>query len=105
MERMMFVLMKVAFGQEKFNEAARDGTVGAKLKRILAEMKPEAAYFAEFEGKRTGIFVVNLEDASKIPALAEPWFLQFDTEVELHPAMVPEDLGKAGLEELAKKWG
>jgi hypothetical protein len=101
----MRVLMKVTLGHEKFNELARDGTVGAKMKKILGELKPEAAYFAEFAGRRTGIFVVNLADASKIPALAEPWFLQFDAEVELHPAMTPEDLGKAGLEELAKKWG
>jgi hypothetical protein len=26
------------------------------------------------------------------------------SEVELHPVMTPEDLGRAGLEELGKKW-
>jgi hypothetical protein len=27
------------------------------------------------------------------------------SEVEFHPVMSPEDLGRAGLEELGKKWG
>jgi len=43
--------------------------------------------------------------ASDIPALAEPWFLQFDADVEMRIAMTPEDLGKSGLDALGKTWG
>ena len=43
-------------------------------------------------------------DPSKIPALAEPWFLTFNADVELRVAMTPEDLARAGLEALGKKW-
>ena len=64
----MKVLMKVTMPHEPFNTAVRDGSVGQKMKRILDELKPEAAYFVEFVGKRTGILVVDLADASKIPA-------------------------------------
>ncbi len=92
----MRILMKVQFGLAAANKGMRDGSMPRKIQMILEEQKPEAAYFAEFEGKRTGILVVDLADASQIPALAEPWFLAFDAAVEFHPAMTPADLAKAG---------
>ena len=49
-------------------------------------------------GIRTTSLVVNIDQASQMPAIAEPWFLQFNAEVEFHPVMLGEDLGKAGLE-------
>ncbi len=100
----MRMLVKVTLPHAKFNAAVKDGTVSQKMQRMLAEQKPEAAYFTEFNGHRTGILIVNLEDASKIPALAEPWFLTFDADVQIHPVMTAEDLGKAGLDALGKKW-
>jgi hypothetical protein len=53
-------------------------------------------------GERT--LVVNVNEPSDIPALAEPWFLNFNAACELRIAMSPEDLLKAGLEELGKRW-
>ena len=82
----------------------RDGSAGRKLKSILDELKPEAAYFTDHNGQRSAVLIVNMADASQIPALAEPWFLAFNASVEFKAAMTPEDLGKAGLEELGKKW-
>jgi hypothetical protein len=67
--------------------------------------KPEAAYFTERDGHRGGILVVNMDKASDIPRLAEPWFLTFNAEVELCIAMTPEDLAHADLDSLGKKWG
>ena len=100
----MKVLMKVTMPHEPFNTLVRDGSAGQKMKRILDELKPEAAYFTEFIGKRTGILVVDLPDVSKIPAFAEPWFLTFNADVEFHPTMTPADLAKADLDSLGKKW-
>jgi hypothetical protein len=62
---------------------------------ILADLKPEAAYFADDNGKRTGFIFFDLKDTSQIPAIAEPWFLAFDAHIELHPAMNLDDLKKA----------
>ena len=100
----MRMLLNVKFPHQLFNAAAKDGTAGAKLKRILEAIKPEAAYFTEQDGQRGAVLVVNLPDASKIPALAEPWFVTFQADVEFRVAMTPEDLEKAGLSELGKKW-
>jgi hypothetical protein len=101
----MRMLMHAKFPNEPFNAAVRDGSVGGKMQRILDALKPEAVYFTEFGGRRTALLVVNVDDPSQVPALAEPWFLTFNADVELHVAMTPEDLAKAGLDALGKKWG
>ena len=100
----MRMLLNVKFPHEAFNQAVRDGTVGQKLRRILESAKPEAVYFTERHGQRGAILIVDLPDPSKIPALAEPWFLTFNANVEFHVVMAPEDLQKAGLEDLGKTW-
>jgi hypothetical protein len=100
----MRILMHVQFPLEPFNTAVRDGSVGPKIQKIMESMKPEAAYFSEHHGRRGGMFVVNLNDASEIPSFAEPWFLTFNAEVEFRVAMKPEDLGRANLEAIGKKW-
>ena len=100
----MKFVMQVTLPAKKFNEAALDGTAGAKLGRILEEIKPEAAYFCAQNGKRGGFFIINMKDSSEMPKFAEPWFLAFDASVEFLPAMTPEDLKNAGVDAIAKKW-
>jgi len=94
----------ISLPAHKFNETLRDGSAGKKLGRILEETKPEAAYFTSKDGTRGGYVVYNISQASEIPRLAEPWFLSFEATVEFMPVMIPEDLQKSGLEDLAKKW-
>jgi hypothetical protein len=100
----MRMLMHVQFPLEPFNTAVRDGTVGPKMQRILEAIKPEAAYFSEHRGRRGAVLVVDVKDASAVPVLAEPWFLTFNAEVEFRVAMTPEDLARANLDALGKKW-
>ena len=100
----MRMLLNVKFPHDEFNKAVRDGTVGEKMRRILEDIKPEAVYFTEQNGRRGAILVINMDDPSQIPAFAEPWFLTFKADVEFRVAMTPEDLQKAGLEELGKKY-
>lgn len=89
---------------EPFNTMVRNGTAGQAIQQILGDIKPEAAYFTATDGKRGGIFVVDLPDPSKIPAIAEPLFLRFNATVMLYPCMTPEDLMKANLDELGRKY-
>jgi len=100
----MKVLLHVNIPHQQFNAAVKDGTAGSKLNAILEATKPEAVYFTEQNGHRGAVLVVDLPDSSKIPALAEPWFLTFQADVQLRIAMTPDDLRKAGLDELGKKW-
>lgn len=101
----MRILMKATFPHAEFNAAVRDGSAGRKIGRVLEELRPEAVYFTEDDGKREAILIVNLDDPSKIPALAEPWFLTFNADVRFRIVMTNDDLRKAGLEELGRKWG
>ncbi len=100
----MRMLFHVKFPHEPFNTAVRDGSVGKKIKAILDDLKPEAAYFTEYDGRRGAIMIVNLEEPSQVPKYAEPWFLQFNADCHFHAVMGPEDLARAGLDALGKKW-
>ena len=100
----MRILIHTKWPHEPFNTAVRKGTAGETIQRILAEMKPEAVYFTEYEGRRGALIVVDVADPSKLPALAEPWFLSFNADVEFHIVMSPDELGRAGLDTMGKKW-
>jgi hypothetical protein len=100
----MRMLLTAKFPLEPFNTFVRDGSVGAKVKKILGEMKAEAVYFTEMDGHRGVILVVDAADPSKVPVLAEPWFLTFNAEVSFRIVMSPEDLGKSGIDGIGKKW-
>jgi hypothetical protein len=100
----MKMLLAVEFPPEPFNSLVRSGNVGEIIGRILETIKPETAYFTEQDGKRGGIFVVNVQTPSDVPVLAEPFFLNFQANCKFRILMSPEDLQKAGLEEIGKKW-
>ena len=100
----MRMLVHVKFPHEPFNAAVRDGKVGKTIQGIIDEIKPEAVYFTEYGGRRSAVMIVDLPDPSSVPKIAEPWFLSFNADVEFHIVMSPEDLGRAGLEALGKKW-
>jgi hypothetical protein len=102
----MRFLLKVNIPVEAGNTAAKAGKLGETIKSILADLKPEAVYFTDDKGQRTAFIFMDMQDASQIPAIAEPWFLAFNANIELHPVMVPEDLTKAApaIEQAVKKY-
>jgi hypothetical protein len=102
----MRVLLKVNIPVESGNAAAKAGTLGTTIQAIVSELKPEAVYFTDTNGQRSGFIVLDLKDASQIPAIAEPWFLAFNAAVEIHPVMIPDDLARAGsaIEKAVKKY-
>jgi hypothetical protein len=103
----MRFMLKVNIPVETGNAAAKAGKLGPTIQAILSELKPEAAYFTDNNGQRTGYVFFDMQDASQIPAVAEPWFLAFKAAIEFHPVMVPEDLAKAApaIEKAVKKYG
>jgi hypothetical protein len=99
-------LLKVSIPTEIGNSRIVDGSLARTIESILDDLHPEAAYFAEDHGVRTGFVVCNVKDESEIPAIAEPWFLAFNAHVEFHPAMTVADLKKAapGFEKAVRKY-
>jgi hypothetical protein len=91
------MLLRVSIPTEAGNAAAKAGTLGSTVERIVADLKPEAAYFfADDAGQRSGSIVFDMKDTSQIPAIAEPWFLAFNAKISLRPVMSPQDLAAAG---------
>lgn len=89
----MRFLLKVSMPVEAGNAAAKAG-FGA-MQKILEQQQPEAAYFTAEGGRRTGHLIVNLDKEADLPKFAEPWFLAFNADIEVTPAMVAEDLAAA----------
>ena len=92
----MRMLLKASVPTEGFNEVIKSGAMGNTIESILAEQKPEAAYFTVDNGMRTAFIFLDVEDSSQLPAIVEPWFLAFNAQVEVTPVMNGEDLEKAG---------
>jgi hypothetical protein len=42
------------------------------IQTVLEQQKPEAAYFITEGGRRAGILILNMNDASELPRIAEP---------------------------------
>jgi hypothetical protein len=103
----MRFILKIEIPTKAGNAAISDPKFGQKMQAVLKEIGAEAAYFTSMEGQRGGYVVVNMKDASQIPAIAEPFFLWLSAKVEFIPVMTPEDLAKAGpsIASAVKKWG
>ena len=92
----MRMLLRVSIPVESGNAAAKAGTIGSTIERIVADLKPEAAYFfADDNGERSGSIVFDMKDTSQIPAITEPWFLAFNATLSFRPVMNPQDLANA----------
>jgi hypothetical protein len=90
------MLIQVSIPVEAGNTTISNGNLMAVVQKFIADHKPEAAYFlADEVGNRSGIMVVDMKDASEIPALAEPWFLGLNAQFKIQPVMTPQDLAAA----------
>jgi hypothetical protein len=93
----MRMMIHVSFPVEAGNTGITSGKLTALVQKFIADQKPESAYFfADGDGRRSGIMVVDMKDTSEIPGLAEPWFLGLNASFKIWPVMTPQDLVNAG---------
>lgn len=103
----MRMIMTVSIPVEAGNAAVLNGSLGPTIQQILVDLKPEAAYFADADGKRTGFIFFDMKDSSQLTAIAEPWFLAFNASLSVRPAMNVQDLqaGMPGMTRAVEKFG
>ena len=90
----MRMMLRFTLPVEKGTQAFKDGSLGKTLESIMKKLKPEAAYFAPLDGKRSGMIFFDLAEPSQIVEVVEPLFSNLNAAVELIPVMNGDDLRK-----------
>ena len=92
---------------EEGNAAMKEGSFMSAFQSVVEELQPEAAYFTPIEGARGGYLIVNMDDASQIPAITEPLFLGMGATVQVHPVFTLDDVPRIteSIEQARQKYG
>lgn len=103
----MKFIMKVRMSLERGNDAMRNPQFGLRMQQLLSEIKAEATYFSVINGQRGAYIIINLNDPSEMPAVAEPFWYWLNADIEFYPVLSLEDLAKAGdsIGGIVQKWG
>jgi hypothetical protein len=94
----MRMLLKASMPVEKGNEAIKSGALHETVQSLMTAIKPEAAYFYPEDGKRTALYVFDMEGSWQLPPTVEPLFQKLHASVLVTPVMNAEDLER-GLKE------
>ncbi|MFI0481849.1 hypothetical protein [Actinomadura sp. 9N215] len=76
------------------NEALTSGRLPEVMESLMAQLKPEAAYFGPSEGERSCTLVFDMQDSSMLPTIAEPLFQELGAKIEIQPVMNADDMRK-----------
>ena len=87
-------ILRAQIPTEAGNKMVKDPNFIKNVEDYMKKSKAETAYFFEAHGNRTIVFIVDMQSADQIPALAEPLFQEWGANVEFHPVMTLEDLKK-----------
>ncbi|MCC6222626.1 MAG: hypothetical protein IT201_03935 [Thermoleophilia bacterium] len=88
----MRMLLKVQMPVERGNEAFKSGALQRTIESTVATLEPEAAYFYAEDGKRTALFIFEMEGSWELPPTVEPLFEYLDASVHVTPVMNGDDL-------------
>jgi hypothetical protein len=99
-------MLKFQIPKERGNELIKDPQFGEKMHQMMSDLKVESSYFTLVNGQRGGYLILNMNDASQLPVVAEPLFYWLNADIECFPVMKMEDLQKAGpaIEAAIHKW-
>jgi hypothetical protein len=97
----MKFIVEVELPVEPFSTYVREGTAGGMIGEVLEAIQPEVVYFTDNGVGRGAIMIVELDGASQVPHVTEPWMLNFGASVHYRLAISPGELQSAGLERYA----
>jgi hypothetical protein len=97
----MRMLLKATMDTQRANQQIQDQTMGQAVHEAMQQLHPEAAYFYPEDGKRTALFVFDMEDPSQLPPLTEPFFQAAAANVRVVPCMNADDL-RSGLQQVSE---
>jgi hypothetical protein len=103
----MRVMVKFSIPTEAGNSVLRSGKLDTVFPQLLADLKPEAAYFYASGGDRAGFLVIDMKEPWQIADTIERFFFGFDAKVEMVPVMNADDLHKAlsGVKGIIERYG
>jgi len=65
------------------------------LEAYIKKINGEAAYFYEFEGRKTFEFVIDVPKGTHITEIAEPMFKKFEARITFQPVKTFSELKKS----------
>ena len=98
----MSMLLKATLDNQKASEAIQDGTLRQAIEGLMEQLQPEAAYFYPEDGRRTALFVFDMQHPSQLPPLTEPLYQAAGADVHVAPVMDINDL-RSGLQEVSTR--
>jgi hypothetical protein len=89
----MRTMLRVHIDATKGSEATKSGAMQKAIAGFSEKFKPEATYFTEVNGERSGFFVFDMKGSHQMPEIAEAFF-DIGSQVHITPCMTPDDLQK-----------
>ena len=102
----MRIMITFSFPTQSGNDDVASGKIQKVFENLMADLKPEAAYFYPEGGERGGVMFVNANDSSDVVKLAEPFWFGLNADVTMTPVMSADDLmkGMADIPKIASRY-
>ena len=97
----MRMMMKVSIPVEYGNKCVSEGYLQQTVMKFVEQYRPESSYFLPEDGLRTALFFFDAKDATEIPSIAEPFFMNLHAGVTITPVMNLNDM-REGVEKAIK---
>ncbi len=90
----MRMMLRTQVSAVEGSKAIKSGDMMKAMTAFFEKFKPEAVYFTNYDGMRTGFCVFEMNSPHEMPLIAEPLF-DLGYTVQFAPCMTPDDFGKA----------
>ena len=88
----MRMMLKVTMATDAGNKAIVENKLPQIVGKFVESYKPESTYFTSENGQRCALFFFEMNDASQMPSICEPFFMGLNAKIELNPAMNLADM-------------